>query len=90
MFKRIEVSNFQAHDYSVFNFCKGVNIITGQSDVGKSSFFRSFVCVKDNRPTGFAFRSDFAPKDEATVVSIDFMDAEQGSCDARKLLDNSG
>ena len=56
MIDSIELKNFQAHSSTKLEFHKGVNIIVGRSDQGKSSIIRALRWVVTNRPTGIAFR----------------------------------
>lgn len=52
MIEQLVVQNFQSHKDTTINFDKGVNVITGASDAGKSSILRSLLWVIKNRPTG--------------------------------------
>ena len=52
MIKRIEIKNFQAHKDTVLDFDKGVNVITGESDNGKSAILRAMRWVIENYPSG--------------------------------------
>lgn len=47
-----------------------VNVVVGTSDSGKSSLLRALELVTFNRPSGKAFRSWFATKDEDTSVLV--------------------
>ncbi len=55
MIKKIELNNFQAHKHTVLDLIDGINVITGQSDQGKSSIIRSLYWVFKNRPSGNEF-----------------------------------
>ncbi|WP_350345033.1 AAA family ATPase [Proteinivorax tanatarense] len=48
----IHLINFQSHTNSVLKFHKGVNVITGPSDQGKSSIIRALRWVLYNQPKG--------------------------------------
>ena len=52
MIKRIEIKNFQSHKDTVIDFDKGVNVICGESDNGKSSIVRAIRWVVENYPSG--------------------------------------
>lgn len=52
MIKRIEIKNFQSHKDTVIDFDKGVNVICGESDNGKSSVVRAIRWVVENQPSG--------------------------------------
>lgn len=56
MIESVRLQNFQAHTDTTLEFDKGVNIIVGRSDQGKSSIIRAIRWVVENRPTGIAFR----------------------------------
>jgi exonuclease SbcC len=73
MIKSLDILNFQAHKESHFDFVPGVNVITGQSDAGKTSSMRSMQWAMTNRPTGDAFKNwDASPKDSIAVeITLD-------------------
>lgn len=52
MIQQLVIQNFQAHIYTTIDLDKGVNVITGASDAGKSSVLRALLWVIKNRPTG--------------------------------------
>lgn len=52
MIQKIKIKNFESHRNTVLELSKGINIIQGQSDHGKSSIIRSIYWVKDNKPSG--------------------------------------
>ncbi len=62
MLQKIEINNFQSHKNSVLEFDKGVNIIVGTSDSGKSSIMRAINKVLRNRPLGDGFCSYWGGK----------------------------
>lgn len=55
MIKKVQTENFQSHKFTVLNFDKGVNIIVGKSDSGKSAIIRNLNWIVNNRPTGNSF-----------------------------------
>lgn len=59
MIKGLTIKNFQSHKLSVLEFHPGVNIIVGSSDSGKSAIVRSLRLVRDNRPLGDSYRSNW-------------------------------
>lgn len=71
MIKSIKISNFQSHKKTFLKFKKGVNIISGKSDCGKSAIFRSFKWVLRNKPSGNSFKSYW---NKNTGVEIKFFD----------------
>ncbi len=52
MFTKIEIKNFQSHKNTVLEFDKGVNVICGESDNGKSAVIRAIRWVVENQPQG--------------------------------------
>ena len=46
MIKSIELTNFESHKHSEFVFSPYINIITGQSNHGKSSIIRGLYWIK--------------------------------------------
>ena len=53
--KSIDIHNFQAHTDTHIDFSDGLNIITGESNNGKSSILRAIDWVTDNYPLGNEF-----------------------------------
>jgi exonuclease SbcC len=74
MIESLEIENFQAHKYSVIEFHPGVNVITGTSDVGKSSILRALRWVIYNRPNGDDFKNWHCKKSDSVMVSVTFND----------------
>lgn len=52
MITKIEINNFQSHKNTVLEFDKGVNVICGESDNGKSAVIRAIRWVVENYPSG--------------------------------------
>ncbi len=52
MITKIEINNFQSHKNTVLDFDKGVNVICGESDNGKSAVIRAIRWVVENYPQG--------------------------------------
>ena len=52
MITKIEIKNFQSHKNTVLEFDKGVNVICGESDNGKSAIIRAIRWVVENQPQG--------------------------------------
>ena len=52
MIKSMQLTNFQGHKQSQLEFTPGVNVITGESDIGKSSLMRALWWLVGNRPSG--------------------------------------
>lgn len=56
MIQSVALQNFQSHKESILELAPGVNILTGDSDSGKTAILRALAWVLTNRPTGEAFR----------------------------------
>lgn len=54
---KAELENFQSHKSTVIEFDKGLNVITGPSDSGKSAIIRAIRWVLYNEPRGVDFIS---------------------------------
>lgn len=52
MIETLEVGNYKGHLHSKLKFHRGINVITGSSDAGKSTLLKSLLWVLTNRPTG--------------------------------------
>ena len=69
--KTVILKNFQSHKYSVIEFDRGLNVIVGPSDTGKSSIIRAIKWALYNEPSG----DYFIRKGETDVeVSLLFSD----------------
>jgi len=53
----LEIKGFQSHKKTKLNFDKGLNIIIGESDTGKTGVLRALNWIVNNRPSGDSFRS---------------------------------
>ncbi|HZK18111.1 MAG TPA: AAA family ATPase, partial [Clostridia bacterium] len=54
-FKKIILENFQSHAFTEINLHKGLNVITGESDRGKSAVIRALNWLIYNEPRGADF-----------------------------------
>ncbi|MFZ5986891.1 MAG: AAA family ATPase [Bacillota bacterium] len=52
---KVRIENFQSHENTVLAFSKGLNVIVGPSDQGKSSIIRAIKWVLYNEPRGSEF-----------------------------------
>lgn len=67
MIKKLTIKNFQSHKNTEIDFDKGVNIIVGSTDSGKSAIIRALRWVVWNKPGGDAFRSYWGGDTEVSV-----------------------
>ncbi len=51
------IKNFQSHKHTLLEFHKGMNVIVGDSDSGKSAIIRALNFAIKNKPSGDIFRS---------------------------------
>lgn len=58
MIESISIRNFETHVKTDIEFCKGVNVIVGESDEGKSGLVRAVKWNSLNRPVGDSYRND--------------------------------
>lgn len=52
MIKTLTLNNFQKHKQLVLEFDKGVNVLTGETDAGKSAIIRAIILALFNSPRG--------------------------------------
>lgn len=71
MFKWMRLINFQSHPDSILRFHPGVNVIIGESDQGKTSIFRALYWLRNNRPSGDDFVSQWADRAEVELETDD-------------------
>lgn len=53
--KKVIIDGFQSHDHTEINFSDKMNVITGETNNGKTSIFRAIMWVVSNRPLGTDF-----------------------------------
>jgi exonuclease SbcC len=63
---KVIIKNFQSHEDTTLEFNKGLNIIVGESNNGKTAILRAIMWVIDNQPLGTDFI--MAGKDECSVT----------------------
>jgi exonuclease SbcC len=57
LLQSISLQNFQSHKKTILEFHKGINVITGPSNNGKSSILRALYWTIYNRPSGDSYIS---------------------------------
>lgn len=70
MITSLSIQNFQSHKSTVLKFDKGVNVITGSSDSGKTAIIRALRWLVWNRPGGDNFRSSWGG-DTVVIATTD-------------------
>lgn len=70
MINKLELRNFQSHDFSTLEFNDGVNVIIGPSDSGKTAIFRAFRWLMYNRPLGDSYRSHWGG-DTKVIITLE-------------------
>jgi exonuclease SbcC len=68
MINKITLKNFKSHKKSELNLSPGINIIVGKSDNGKTAILKGLKWVKDNRPGGNAFISDWIKEEKDKII----------------------
>lgn len=71
MFKSIKIKNFQSHKDTTIEFDKGINIIKGVSNHGKTAILRALNWVINNKPDGDSYRSWWGGDTEVTLTLED-------------------
>ena len=66
--KQVTIKNFQSHKNTALNMDKGVNVIVGLSDNGKSAILRAITWVIRNRSEDKAFRSRWGGKTDVELT----------------------
>lgn len=82
MIKSITITNFQSHVKTELTFAKGVNVIVGSSDSGKTAIIRALRWTIFNKPSGDTICSSWGGQ---TSVSVD---TDEGMVEKRKGKDN--
>lgn len=67
MIKTIKITNFQSHKDSTINLHRGINVLTGSTDNGKTSAVRLLDWVANNRPGGESFRSNWGGETSGSI-----------------------
>lgn len=55
MLTKLIMKNFQSHKFTKLKFVKGVNVIIGETDAGKSAVIRCLKYITRNKPDGMEF-----------------------------------
>lgn len=69
--KKIIIDNFQSHLHTELDFELGLNVITGQSDKGKSAILRALKWVLYNEPRGSDFVRFGTNECSVTIITDD-------------------
>jgi exonuclease SbcC len=65
--EKVLIENFQAHNKTILQLSRGLNVIFGESDQGKSSIIRAIRWVITNRPLGDSFRKHNTKRTSVTL-----------------------
>lgn len=71
MLQQVRLQNFQSHKDTQLEFHKGVNVIIGQSDSGKTAIIRALRWLIWNKPGGDSFRSDWGGSTSVELFTDD-------------------
>jgi len=75
MLKKLKVKFFRSHEDTELEFSPGLNGIIGTGQSGKTNLLRAIFLLKNYRPLGFRYHSDFAEGDKTSVHAL-FDDAD--------------
>lgn len=70
-FKSLHLKNYQAYKDTIINFTQGLNIIIGESDMGKSSILRALRKLVRDIPAGKDFINKNATFTKLSLVVVD-------------------
>ena len=68
-FKRLDIIDFESHKDTHLEFHKGVNVIIGPTDKGKSGALRAIYLVAQNEPSGDEYISHWAKESDVTLTT---------------------
>jgi len=68
MIDELHISNLQSHKKTTLKFHKGVNILVGPSDSGKTSILRALRWIFENKPSGDVLRSWAGGETKAEII----------------------
>jgi DNA repair exonuclease SbcCD ATPase subunit len=71
MIQKVLIKNFQSHRSTQLTFHKGVNVIVGKSDSGKTAIIRALHWLINNRPLGDAVRSNWGGETKVCLTLED-------------------
>jgi exonuclease SbcC len=71
MITQLEIKNYESHKNTIINLHPGLNIIVGESDKGKSGFFRAFNKCRTNAPLGSGMRPLYWEGDGLVKVTFE-------------------
>lgn len=70
MFDYIHIKGIQSHLDTMIKFTPGLNVITGSTDVGKSTVMRAFLWTIKNKPSGDSLRNWYLDEDDEISSEI--------------------
>jgi DNA repair ATPase RecN len=85
MIKLLRIENYQSHKNNTITFDKGVNVIVGKSDTGKSAIIKAMNWCINNKPVGTSF---FSHWDNKCFVSLSFYDSTPKISRSRNKKEN--
>ena len=71
MITQVKIQNYESHKNTIVNLHPGLNIIVGESDKGKSGFFRAFNKCRTNRPLGGGMKPLYWEGDGLVQITFD-------------------
>jgi chromosome segregation ATPase len=74
MIKKIKIASFQSHLLTELPLSKGINVIQGSSNSGKSSIIRAINWAVHNKPAGDSFIHHDTPATKGATVTLELTD----------------
>jgi len=91
MLKKLIVRNYQSHTRSEFNFNKGINVILGDPQSGKTSgILRPILLLLKNRPFGGRFFNNFVGNKGKVRIKLFFTEGGNVSIEKTIIKDKNG
>jgi exonuclease SbcC len=84
--KTITIHDFQSHEETRMELHPGVNILSGQSDSGKTAVLRALDWALNNRPQGDEYRREGS---KTTTVEVEFVDGTTVQRQKDRTVSNS-
>lgn len=85
MINSLLIKNFQSHKKTELEFDEGINVITGDTDSGKSAIVRALNWAINNDPSGEEFRSTWGGKTKVKLTTDKYIIRERGKGNFYKI-----
>jgi exonuclease SbcC len=85
LIKSLVIQNFQSHKKTSLTFHPGINIITGDTDSGKTSIIRAIYWARFNRPNGDEYISNWNRDNKGKPVKPTAVIIENDNCKIKRV-----